>query len=48
MSTMGKGSPDQIEAAFKQSADDLGDPGTDPYYGKGRINVSGAVAALGP
>jgi len=45
---MGKGRPEQIEATIKHSADDLGDPGTDPYYGKGRINVSRAVAALQP
>ena len=25
------------------SADDLGAPGTDPYYGKGRINVGNAL-----
>ncbi len=34
----------QIRARLQQSADDLGDIGTDPYYGKGRIN---AVRALG-
>jgi len=36
--------PAQIRARLQQSADDLGDIGTDPYYGKGRIN---AVRALG-
>ena len=46
ISTMGKGQPDQIRAAIEKSADDLGEPGTDPYYGKGRINVARAVGAL--
>lgn len=35
--------PAQIEARLKQSADDLGQPGTDPAYGKGRINAARAV-----
>jgi lantibiotic leader peptide-processing serine protease len=43
VSTMGKDRPEQIEAAIEKSADDLGDPGTDPYYGRGRINVARAV-----
>jgi len=46
VSTMGQGHPDQIRAAIEQSADDLGDPGTDPYYGRGRINVARAVGAV--
>src|SRR6266516_417872 len=46
VSSMGKGHPDQITAAIEQSADDLGETGTDPYYGKGRINVARAVGAL--
>ena len=46
ISTMVKGQPDQIRAAIEKSADDLGEPGTDPYYGKGRINVARAVGAL--
>jgi hypothetical protein len=37
--------PGRIKAAIQQSADDLGQPGTDPYYGKGRINVGTAVGA---
>lgn len=32
--------PAQITARLQQSADDLGQPGTDPAYGKGRINVA--------
>jgi len=39
----GKGRPSQIKAAILKSADDLGAPGTDPYYGRGRINVAKAV-----
>jgi lantibiotic leader peptide-processing serine protease len=35
--------PDRIRSLLQQSADDLGEPGTDPYYGKGRINVARAL-----
>lgn len=35
--------PGLIRARLQQSADDLGAPGADPYYGKGRINVGRAV-----
>lgn len=35
--------PAQVKAALEQSADDLGQQGTDPFYGKGRINVLNAV-----
>ena len=31
--------PGQVRAKIQQTADDLGQPGTDPFYGKGRINV---------
>jgi subtilisin family serine protease len=34
--------PSQIRARIQQSADDLGVAGTDPAYGKGRINVARA------
>ncbi len=37
---LGQGNPALIRARILQSADDLGEPGTDPYYGKGRINVA--------
>ncbi|MGW8282863.1 MAG: S8 family peptidase [Gemmatimonadota bacterium] len=37
--------PAQVKTKIQQSADDLGQPGTDPYYGKGRINVATAVGA---
>jgi subtilisin family serine protease len=35
--------PGRIRARIQQSADDLGQRGTDPFYGKGRINVAAAV-----
>lgn len=35
--------PGAIRARLQQSADDLGEPGADPAYGKGRINVRRAV-----
>jgi subtilisin family serine protease len=37
--------PGRIRALLQQSADDLGQPGTDPFYGKGRINVASLVGA---
>ena len=40
---IGKDKPSQIRARIQQSADDLGQPGTDPFYGKGRINVPAAL-----
>jgi len=39
----GKGSPAQIKSAILKSAVDLGQPGTDPYYGSGRIDVARAL-----
>ena len=35
--------PGRIKTAIQNSADDLGQPGVDPAYGKGRINVMNAV-----
>jgi lantibiotic leader peptide-processing serine protease len=35
--------PARIKSAIQQSADDLGQFGTDPWYGKGRINVVTAL-----
>jgi subtilisin family serine protease len=35
--------PGRVRALIQQSADDLGQSGTDPAYGKGRINVGAAV-----
>lgn len=40
---IGKNRPSQIKSRLQQSADDLGQPGTDPAYGKGRINVPSAI-----
>lgn len=36
-------SPAKVKAAIQQSADDLGAPGVDQEYGKGRINVFNAI-----
>jgi len=41
--SIGKDKPSQVKAAIEQSADDLGQPGTDPFYGKGFINVPRAL-----
>jgi subtilisin family serine protease len=38
--------PGQIRAKLQQSADDLGQVGTDPAYGKGRINVARAAGVI--
>jgi subtilisin family serine protease len=35
--------PSQLRARLEGSADDLGAPGTDPAYGKGRINAARAL-----
>jgi subtilisin family serine protease len=35
--------PGQVRARIQQTADDLGARGTDPFYGKGRINVGRAA-----
>jgi lantibiotic leader peptide-processing serine protease len=43
VSVQGHGHPAQIANAIQQSADDLGQNGADPYYGKGRINVARAL-----
>jgi hypothetical protein len=39
--------PAQLRAAIMQSADDMGKPGNDPYYGHGRINVARALGITG-
>jgi subtilisin family serine protease len=39
----GHGNPARIKTRIEQTADDLGQPGTDPQYGKGRINVARAL-----
>ena len=43
---LGHGNPALIRARILQSADDLGEPGTDPFYGKGRINVARALGVI--
>jgi lantibiotic leader peptide-processing serine protease len=35
--------PDKVAEAIQKFADDLGEPGNDPIYGKGRINVARAL-----
>ena len=37
---VGKHQPALLKQRIKQGADDLGQPGVDPYYGAGRINVA--------
>lgn len=41
--SQGVDKPSQIKARILQSADDLGENGTDKFYGKGRINVANAL-----
>jgi subtilisin family serine protease len=43
---LGHGNPALIRARILESADDLGDPGVDPYYGKGRINIARALGLI--
>jgi subtilisin family serine protease len=43
---LGHGNPALIRARILQSADDLGDPGVDPYYGRGRINIARALGLI--
>jgi lantibiotic leader peptide-processing serine protease len=43
---LGHGKPEQISARILQSADDLGEPGTDAFYGKGRINIARALGVI--
>lgn len=43
VSQLGRGHAAQVNAAIGNSADDLGKPGIDPYYGRGRINVARAL-----
>jgi subtilisin family serine protease len=43
---VGKGGslqPSRLEARIRSSADDLGKPGNDDYYGAGRVNARNAV-----
>jgi subtilisin family serine protease len=43
MARHGTGNPHRVRAAILSSADDLGEPGRDPYYGRGRINIARAL-----
>jgi subtilisin family serine protease len=45
---VGHGRPTEIRARILGSADDLGEPGTDPRYGRGRINVARALGLTPP
>lgn len=40
----GSMNPAQVKAALKSSADDLGEPDTDAYYGGGRVNALRAIS----
>jgi subtilisin family serine protease len=40
---IGHGKPSRVKSILERSADDLGERGTDPLYGKGRINVGRAL-----
>ena len=40
---LGKGQPSVIKQAIEASAVDLGKPGSDAYYGSGRISVGAAL-----
>ena len=46
MAQLGHGNPALIRARILQSADDLGQPGTDAHYGKGRIDITRALGVL--
>jgi len=39
---------DDIRNKLRDTADDLGEVGFDPYYGYGRVNAKKAVASLEP
>lgn len=43
VSKFGHPGPAQVEAKLRQSADDLGKPGKDDFYGHGRVNAFRAV-----
>jgi len=43
LAAAGVSNPSQVRAILQNSASDLGQPGTDPFYGKGFLNVAGAL-----
>ncbi|MFD2999400.1 S8 family serine peptidase [Pontibacter toksunensis] len=42
----GQMDPAQVKAVMRASADDLGKPGRDPFYGYGRVNAFKAITAV--
>lgn len=40
--------PSQLISTIEQRADDIGKPGADPYFGKGRINVVNTITTANP
>jgi hypothetical protein len=38
--------PDQVRTILERSADDLGKPGNDDFYGHGRVNAYNAVSRM--
>lgn len=44
----GKLNASQLITLIEQNADDIGKPGTDPYFGKGRINVFNTITTAQP
>lgn len=42
----GRMQPSQLRNALERAADDLGQSGTDPFYGKGRINAARSIGAI--
>ncbi|HET6681286.1 MAG TPA: S8 family serine peptidase [Gemmatimonadaceae bacterium] len=46
MAQRGKLKPSQVASILRTSADDLGQRGTDPFYGSGRVNAARAVGAI--
>lgn len=42
----GQMDPAQVKAVMRASADDLGKPGRDPFYGYGRVNAFNAITAV--
>ena len=43
MAEHGTGNVSQIKHMIEKSAVDLGETGTDPYYGRGRVDVARAL-----
>jgi subtilisin family serine protease len=43
VSVHGRGQPGHIKHLIEKSVDDVGQPGTDPFFGRGRINVARAL-----